>query len=221
MRSAAQITVGVMGTLMGLAGLEHGIGEILQGNVAPGGVMIRSWPDSAFFRSLNGEPALTILPNLLLTGILAMLFSSMFVVWNIRFAHRADWGKGLMLLALPMLLFGGGVFPPILGLLIGAFADRMTTRSRQQPGSRISGLMGRGWPWVFTACCAAWLALFPGIAVLGYFFGVEHAGLTLVIMAAAFILLVLSLWSSIEHDQRYGWQGNHHKGENAYAEPGK
>jgi hypothetical protein len=198
MRSAAQITVSVMGTLMGLAGLEHGIGEILQGNTPPEGFMIRSWPDSAFFQSLNGEPALTILPNLLLTGLLAMLFSSLFVAWSIRFAHRADWGKGLMLLALPMLLFGAGIFPPILGFLIGAFAHRVATRRPVQPdGGRIE-LTGRGWPWVFAACCAAWLALFPGVAVLGYFFGINNIGVTLAIMAAAFILLPLSFWSSVQ-----------------------
>lgn len=204
MRSATQITMGVMGTLMGLAGLEHGIGEVLQGNVAPGGIMIRSWPDSAFFQSLNGEPALTILPDLLLTGLLAVFFSALFVVWSIRWTHRANGGKILMLLALPMLLFGGGIFPPILGFLISAFAHLITTRSHGHPGGGIFRLIGRGWPWVFAACCAAWLALFPGIAVLGYFFGIENIGMTLVIMAAAIILLPLSFWSSVQHD-RFVW----------------
>jgi hypothetical protein len=54
-----------------LAGIEHGVGEIVQGNRAPAGTMIESWPDSAPFEIVGGEPAMTIVPNLLLTGILA------------------------------------------------------------------------------------------------------------------------------------------------------
>ena len=44
MRNATRITVSTFGVLMGLAGLEHGIGEILQGNTAPQEIMFPSWP---------------------------------------------------------------------------------------------------------------------------------------------------------------------------------
>ncbi len=43
--------VATLGTLAGLAGVEHGIGEILQGNVAPEGLAIIAWPGSELFRS--------------------------------------------------------------------------------------------------------------------------------------------------------------------------
>ena len=75
MRNATNVTVATFGALAGLAGLEHGIGETLQGNRAPDGIMIVSWPGSAFFRIVAGEPAMTIVPNLLVTGILAILVS--------------------------------------------------------------------------------------------------------------------------------------------------
>jgi hypothetical protein len=58
MRHALRVTVSTFGTLAGLAGLEHGIGEILQGNVAPASPSIQSWPKSDFFRILGGEPAI-------------------------------------------------------------------------------------------------------------------------------------------------------------------
>jgi len=64
MRSATQITVTTFGIIMGLAGLEHGLGEILQGNATPPGIMFPSWPNSAFFSTLAGEPAMSIIPNL-------------------------------------------------------------------------------------------------------------------------------------------------------------
>ena len=70
--SATRITVSTFGAMAGLAGIEHGIGEILQGGAAPEGVMILSWPDSGFFRILGGEPAMTVVPDLLVTGVLGV-----------------------------------------------------------------------------------------------------------------------------------------------------
>lgn len=46
MRNTTKITVSIFGTIVGLMGIEHGIGEVLQGNVAPGGLFILSWPES-------------------------------------------------------------------------------------------------------------------------------------------------------------------------------
>jgi len=51
------------------------------------------------------------------------------------------------------------------------------------------------------ACCIAWLALFPGVAALGYFFRIDDARVTLAIMLTAFTLLFLTFWSSIQHDR--------------------
>src|SRR4029450_2566453 len=75
MRNATRIVASSFGILAGLAGVDHGIGETLQGNIAPGGIMIESWPGSALLRSLGGEPAMTLVPNLLVTGVLAIVIS--------------------------------------------------------------------------------------------------------------------------------------------------
>ena len=71
-RKATRIVVSTLGAVVGMAGIEHGIGEILQGNVAPEGVAFLSWPDTEIFRIVGGEPAMSIVPNLLMTGILAV-----------------------------------------------------------------------------------------------------------------------------------------------------
>lgn len=200
MKDATRITSAAMGALMGLAGIEHGIGEILQGNITPSGLMIRSWPESAFFRSLGGEPALTVLPSLLLTGTLALLFSLLFTAWCLYCKSRGRRGLGMMVLAVPMLLFGGGIFPPLLGFLIGAVSALL-------PGGRPALARGwrkglaKAWPEIFTACCAAWLALFPGTAILGFLWGFEKTSLLLAVMAAAFGLLGLALWSGDLYDR--------------------
>lgn len=200
MRSAQHLYVAIMGTWMGAAGIEHGVGEFLQGNIAPDGVMIQSWPHSAFFQSLNGEPALTVLSNLRLTGLLAIGFSLLFSVWAIFFAQVKHGGWILMLLAIPMLFFGGGIFPPILGMLIGA-ASVFSSGLPQKPIGGFARFIGLSWWWILVACCISWLALLPGITVLNYYFGFYSVPFTLVIMFTAFFLLFLAYWSSVQHDR--------------------
>lgn len=202
--NARRLFIATMGCWMGAAGIEHGVGEFLQGHVAPAGIMIRSWPEADFFASLNGEPAMTILPDLRLTGILAIGISLLFAGWAIFGAERKQHGLGLMLLGIPMLLFGGGIFPPVLGALIGAAAAATASAAQRPAASPVRGLRrwaGRAWPWIFAACCTAWLAILPGIAVLHTFFGIDDAGLTLAIIAAAFALLPAAFWSGLQHDR--------------------
>jgi len=71
--NATRTVVSTFGLLAGLAGIEHGVGEILQGSVRPAGPVIESWPGSKAFEILGGEPALTVIPNLLVTGIVAVI----------------------------------------------------------------------------------------------------------------------------------------------------
>jgi len=201
MKSARYVFVAVMGAWMGLAGVEHGVGEILQGNIAVEGIMIRSWPNAAFFQNLGGEPAMTILPNMLWTGILAVVFSLLFIGWAIFFAPRKHGGLVLILLAIPMLLFGGGIFPPLLGALVGAAATRLRTPTSPRPVSGLGRFFGQKWGWIFTACCVAWLALLPGVAALGFFFGMQDERVILVVIAVAFALLPLAYWSSVQRDR--------------------
>lgn len=200
---ATRITVSTFGALMGAAGIEHGIGEILQGNVRPGGLMILSWPEAAFFRVVSGEPAMTVIPNMLVTGTLALLLSAAYAVCAIGFPHRKGGPLAMMLLALGMLLFGGGLFPPVLALLLGLAARRIRAPKSWWARERRTGLrrlFGRAWGWIFALCALAWLALFPGLNLLDYALGVESPGLTVTIIVAALGTLALAVVSAYAHD---------------------
>lgn len=203
MKSARYLFVAVMGTWMGLAGVEHGVGEILQGRARPTGLLIQSWPDSAFFASLNGEPAITVLPDLLFTGILAVAISLLYITWAIFLSRRKHGWLAMMLLAVPMLLFGGGLFPPVLAALVGAAARGLNNPGVVRPANRLSQTLAKAWPFIFAACCLGWLLLLPGVPVLSYFFVVDDTGLTLAIMTAAFSLMFIAWWSGKQYD-RYG-----------------
>jgi hypothetical protein len=44
---ATRVVIAIFGVLAGLAGIEHGIGEINQGSIRPATLIIESWPDAS------------------------------------------------------------------------------------------------------------------------------------------------------------------------------
>jgi hypothetical protein len=203
MKSATRTTVSTLGAIMGLAGIEHGIGEALQGNRAPDGIMIQSWPGSEFFQTVRGEPAMTIIPNLLVTGILTVLVSLIFIVWATVFVHRKHGGLVLILLAIAMLLVGGGIFPPILGIVIGILGTRMPPQPtfwRTHARAGLPRFLGKAWPWFFVACVVAFLTMMPGPYILEHWFGVSDARLTYIHIGFALGTLLLSVISCRARD---------------------
>ena len=196
MNRATRAFVSTFGAIMALAGIEHGIGEVLQGSVAPSGIMILSWPNSAFFRNVGGEPAMTVIPNLLVTGIVAILLSLALLAWTTLFVQRKHGGLVMVLIAVGMLLAGGGIFPPVLAILVAVVASRLHSRltwwrGQLHPGVRqfLAGL----WPWSFGACVTGWVLMFAGPAVAGYFFGAEVAELVWVFLLFALGTLVSTI----------------------------
>jgi hypothetical protein len=205
MRNATRLTVSVFGALAGVSGIVHGIGDIVQGNKAPDGIFILTWPDSPFFDILAGEPAMTIIPNFLITGILAVLFSLSFLIWVTRYVERKNSGLVLILLSAAMLLVGAGFGPFILGVIIGLTATQINSplngwRAHVPDGLR--RFLGDLWPWAFTAALIAWLMLFPGINMVDYFIGVANADIVYAIAACAFGFLLLTIVTGLARDAR-------------------
>lgn len=170
--SATRILVATFGVLVGLAGIEHGVGEILQGWIRPQGLVIQSWAHWEAFQLLNGEPAMTVIPNLLVTGVLAVIVALAVGAWSVRFAHRPRGGLGLVLLSVLLLLVGGGFGPPLIGIVIGLVATRIGVVSHRWPGP-IAAALGRAWAWVLAAAVLGYLALVPGTILLDQLLGVD------------------------------------------------
>ncbi len=114
-----KVAASALGIFAGLGGPVHGPGEILQGNVTPSTMVFEAWPG---FTELAGEPAMTIIPNLLITGILALIVGVSLSVWSARFVSRKDSGLVMVLLSIALLLFGGGLIPPLFGIAAGIVA---------------------------------------------------------------------------------------------------
>jgi len=120
--SKTRAAASIIGIFAGLSGASHGLGEILQGNTAPSGIMIEAWPG---LTSLRGEPAMTIVPNFLVSGVLTIIFGLLVAIWAAKFVQRKNGGLVLILLSIIMLLVGGGLIPPIFGVIAGIIGTRI------------------------------------------------------------------------------------------------
>jgi hypothetical protein len=129
MRKATKTVATWLGVVAGVAGLEHGYFEFLQGNTPTPGLAFPSWgppcvPEEVWHTC---EPAMSIIPNFLITGILAMMLSLALIVWANGFVQRKHGGWVQMALSILLLLFGGGFFPPIIAL-VGGLAGTQINR---------------------------------------------------------------------------------------------
>lgn len=199
---ATRIVVSTFGALVAFAGIEHGVGEILQGPVAPGGLAIESWPDVKAFDILAGEPAMTVIPNLLATGVLAVIVALAVGIWSVRFVEHRSGGPVLVGLSVLLLLVGGGVAPALMGVILGVAAMRIGAVSRRSPGD-VARAMGRVWPWALGVGVLGYLGLFPGLVVASWLFGVSDPNLVLALSAVAFAALLVAPVAARAHDRTH------------------
>lgn len=109
---ATRTVASTFGILVGLAGIDHGIFEILQGNTPTNNIVIAAIGSAQRFWEYGEETALTIVPNFLLTGILAVFFGILVIVWSIAFIDRR-YGSAVFFLLGGILFLVGGGFAPI------------------------------------------------------------------------------------------------------------
>jgi hypothetical protein len=158
--SATRANAIVFGVLSGLAGMEHGFFEVLQGSVVPSGLVIDAIGPSQRFWELGTEPAMTIVPNFLVTGILAMIVGLAIIVWSSAFVQRRYGAHVLAILAIVLLLFGGGFAPvesAIVAIIVASRIDKPLTWWRTHLPVAIRGFLARSWKWSLSLCAAGYL----------------------------------------------------------------
>ncbi|MFX0151103.1 MAG: hypothetical protein ACFFAJ_10010 [Candidatus Hodarchaeota archaeon] len=199
---ASRITVSTFGAILGIAGLEHGVGEILQGNKAPEGIFIQSWPNNQLYEILNGEPAMTIIPNYLLTGILALLTSTFLIIWAIRFIETKHGGLIFILLSFMTMLVGGGLAGPILiGIIVGIAGTRINTQFiwlNDHISTRT--FLAKIWIYSYVVSVFSWFSLWPGLIILGIFVNVTEPLIIILLTLLSFLSMLLAIFSSFAYD---------------------
>jgi hypothetical protein len=114
----------MLGIFAGVGGASHGPGEILQGNMAPSEIIIEAWPALTV---LAGEPAMTLIPSFSVSGILTVIIGVAVTVWTATTTHVRSKGGALVLILLSMMMLfvGGGLIPPVFGVMAGIIGLRV------------------------------------------------------------------------------------------------
>jgi hypothetical protein len=173
MNRATKTIVSTIGVILAIAGLAHGIPEILQGNKPTGGLIIQAiGPEMNLWGT---EEAFTIVPNFLVTGLLVAALSIALIVWSVGFAHHKHGATVLGLLFVGLFLFGGGIAAQVMFAPFVWTAARHINRPldwwRKILPEGIRPALARLWPFTLALGSLSFLiGLF--IAITGYVPGV-------------------------------------------------
>ncbi len=191
-RAATRTVASAYGILVGLAGIEHGIFEMLQGNVATDGIFIDAIGDAQRFWPGAAETAVTVVPSFLLTGILAVIFGILVVVWAGAFVQRRLGASILLVLTVTLFLVGGGFAPIILSILAVAATTRIgrpLTWWRAHLPASVRGFLAKLWPGILiTFVIVFWSAV--GIQIFGLPLGVAATTSLMQILTVVMVALV-------------------------------
>ena len=206
---ATRITASTIGVFFGLfSGVNHGIFEILQGNKPTTGLVINAIGEAQRFWPEGTEPAFTLIPNTMVTGIVSIIVGIAIVVWSIWFLPRKHGRTVYLGLFILSFLVGGGMGQAFFFIPAWAFATRMDkplTWWRKVLKPAVRPFLSVLW---MVALVLATLSMLIGLemAIFGYFPGVtDLEALTDINMNFVFgsvFLYVIAFISGFAHDLR-------------------
>ena len=168
--SATRAVASTLGVLVGLAGIEHGFFEMLQGNVMPSGIMIDAIGPEQRFWEYGTETALTIVPNFLVTGILAAIVGLLVTMWAGYWIGKKYGARVLMLLSIILWLVGGGFAPIFMAIFAGVAAtgiNKSLNWWRAHLPASIRDFLAKLWPWSIISFVIVFV-IGVEIAIFGY-----------------------------------------------------
>jgi hypothetical protein len=124
-----------------------------------------------------------------MTVVLAIIVGLVAMVWAGFFVQRKRGGLVLILLSIALLLVGGGLFPPVVGIVAGVVGTRTDAPLTSRP-TRLTRLLTRLWPWPLIAFFG-WVS---GQFVIGYFFNdfLMNSGFLIPLMILGLMALAIA-----------------------------
>lgn len=169
-----RITASAIGVLLGLAGIfNHGLFEILQGNITTDGFYIEAIGENHRFWLYGTEGAFTLIHNFLITGILAILIALALIVWSLKYIHIKHGASVLLALLILLTLAGGGIGHIILFLPTWAFATRINKPLdwwKRILSFQLRKKLASVWIYFLLATMISWLTVME-LGIFGYFPG--------------------------------------------------
>ena len=207
---ATRILTSTLGVLVGLAGVEHGIFEVLQGNVRPNSIMVDAIGPEQKLWELATETVFTIIPNMLISGILSIILGGLVTVWAYKYVGNKNGSVVLLVLSVALFLVGGGFAPIFLTILAFIAATRINRPLKfwvARAPAALRNLIAKLWPWtlIISVICfvfAVEIAIF-GEPLLGLV-GAETAyAIQFFLGLAMLILAILALPAANAHDAKF------------------
>ena len=202
--SKTKLSISTFSSILGIAGIEHGVGEILQGNIKPDSFFIKSWPNNKHYDILAGEPAVTILTGIpiFITGIIAILISALIIFWAIFYAKQKHSVMIFIGLVVSLFLFGGGIAGPLLmGTLLCWAVFKMNSGFQQyKKESLLWKPLKSLWKIVFPIAIIGWFSLWPGLVLLSNSGISLDAKVVYILSTISFVTFVLTIISALAYD---------------------
>ena len=152
---------------------------------------------------MGGEPGITIVPNLMIAGILTLIVSLAIIVWSMVLVQRRNGGRILILLSVALLLVGGGIGPPLIGILAGVAGIGIgapLTWWRDRLSDSVRSFLAAVWPWIFAIAVMNGVLLFIGSVVLVYVFDLNSPDLFTNSFFFAVVSLLLTIVTGAAYD---------------------
>jgi hypothetical protein len=198
--NATRVVIALFAFLCGFTGIIAGFYEVLQGNVAPDGLIISTigpeysmWKTYELSELMETYSALTVIPNYFVTGILAIIVSSLVIIWGVGFIHRKHGVIIFFLLSITQLLVGGS-FVMDLAIITTVVATRINKPLiwwKNHLQSKAQKVFVKSWFWSLTAY------VILSISMLGItFFGVNNEsihGVLNILAALMFVPLLMMI----------------------------
>lgn len=207
--SATRVIATSIGVFFGLfSGVNHGIFEMLQGNKTTDDLVINAIGEAQRFWVEGTEPAFTLIPNFMITGIVSIIVGLAIAIWSIWFLptkHGSTIFLGLFALSF---LVGGGIGQAFFFIPAWAFATRM-----DKPLNWWQKVLPRNtWPflsklWIVLLVLAN-IAMLIGLemAIFGFFPGISDTeilqNVNMTFVFGAVILYVFSFIAGFGHELR-------------------
>jgi hypothetical protein len=201
-----QTIVATLGVIFGIGGMSHGFFEVLQGNTATNGYVIDAIGEANRMWLHGNEPAFTIIPNFLITGIAAMLVGGAIIIWSAGFMHKKH--ASLIFLSLFILLFlvGGGIAQVIFFTIGWALSTRIRKPLnwwRKILSAGMRRFLSKLWR-PFLIASSLFILYTLQIAIFGFVPGVYDPDSISIVMVSTLgvglILLILAFISGCAHD---------------------
>jgi len=195
MNKATRINVATLGTIFGISGIFHGFFELLQGNVPTSGLFISAIGEAQKMWPHGDEPAFTLIPNYLISGVAAMIVGLTIIAWSLFFVQRKHGPTIFLFLFVLLLLVGGGIaqiiFFPFLWLVSTRINKPLTWWRKVLP-AKIRKTLGKLWLWCLVI--SSTLLIFAlEIAITGFVPWVNDPETALSVMIFCLIAVIILL----------------------------